>query len=98
MGAAVFSATAAGRNAEEAFAAAVKQAQDAYGHAGYTGTIAEKDSFVFVSDVPMAKDAAEALGDKLINDEDERVDDQRGPAGCIPLDNGTYYFFGWSRE
>ncbi len=96
MGAEEFESRAAGKDAAEAFAAAVKQAQWDYGHAGYTGTIAEKRTFALVASVPMSLVAAQALGNKLLADEDERVDNKWGPAGCIPLDDGSYYFFGWS--
>jgi hypothetical protein len=96
MGAEVFSSRAAGKDADEAFQAAVKQAEWDYGHAGYTGSIAEKDDFVLVVNEPMEIGAAAAFADQLINDDDERVTDKWGPAGCIPLDDGTFYFFGWS--
>jgi len=45
MGACDFFTTAKGRTAEEAFRNAVSNAQYQCGHGGYTGTIAEKDSF-----------------------------------------------------
>jgi len=43
MGATTFETTAVGRDFGAAFTAAVRDAQYDYGHAGYTGTIAEKD-------------------------------------------------------
>lgn len=50
MGADNFAQTVTGcKTASEAFDYAVEQAEYAYGHAGYTGTIAEKDSFVVVT-------------------------------------------------
>lgn len=96
MGAEVFVSVAKGKDATEAFGAAVKQAEWDYGHAGYTGSIAEKDGFVMVARQPMTRAAAEALSNKLIDDCDQRIDDKWGPAGCIPLDGGTFYFFGWA--
>lgn len=46
MGADNFEVHANGNNMSEAFNKATRQARYDYGHAGYTGTIAEKDSFV----------------------------------------------------
>lgn len=46
MGACEFEDIGFGRTAQEAFADAVRQARYEYGHGGYTGTIAEKSSFV----------------------------------------------------
>lgn len=47
MGATTFETTALGRTPGAAFDAAVKDALYWNGHGGYTGTIAEKDGFVF---------------------------------------------------
>ncbi len=96
MGAEVFSSTARGKTATEAFNAAVDEAHYEYGHRGYTGSIAEKGSFVMVTDEPMTLEAAAEFGYRLIDAEDERIDDKWGPSGCIPLNDGSYYFFGWS--
>lgn len=49
MSAEIFIQVATGKNAVEAFNAAVEQAAYNYGHAGYTGTIAEKNNFVAIS-------------------------------------------------
>ena len=46
MGATNYITVSKGKNAKEAFESARSQAQWDYGHGGYTGTIAEKDSFV----------------------------------------------------
>lgn len=101
MGAEVFTTYAKGTTAKEAFDAAVEQAQYDYGHAGYTGTIAEKAGWVMVADAPMTAEAAGALANKLIGEGDERIDDKWGPAGCIAIDGiaidgGGYLFFGWA--
>jgi hypothetical protein len=94
--------TARGKNAQEAFSAAIEQAQYDHGHSGYTGTIAEKSEFVkinrTVDSVAEARDVAYDLMDK----EDSRVDDKWGPAGCIYVGRDgasglkTYVFFGWA--
>ncbi len=93
MGAEIFLVHAEGETAQQAFLAAVAQASYDYGHAGYTGTIAEKDSFVMI-DLPQGMDA-EAYAHQLINEGDNRIDDKWGDAGCIKTDLG-WLFFGWA--
>jgi len=46
MGATNYVTVSKGKTANEAFSSAHEQAQWEHGHGGYTGTIAEKDSFV----------------------------------------------------
>jgi hypothetical protein len=46
MGAYDFTTTALGKTADAAFDRAVRDAQYEYGHGGYTGSIAEKHSFI----------------------------------------------------
>lgn len=96
MGAATFYQKARGKTAQEAFSQAVRDAKHAYGHAGYTGTIAEKGSFVMIKAPAGVK--AYAYAQQLVDDGDPRVDDQWGPAGCIELAPGEYLFFGWASE
>lgn len=94
MGAENFTQEAVGATAEEAFQAAKEQAWYDHGHAGYTGTIAEKDSFVMI-ELPAGKDAY-AYADELIEEGDARVNSKWGPAGCIALGQDKYLFFGWA--
>ena len=94
MGAEVFFTSANGKTAKEAFNSAVEQAQYDYGHAGYTGSIAEKISFVVIP-LPEGKNAGE-YADYLIDNCDKRVDDKWGPAGCIKTGENEYLFFGWA--
>lgn len=49
MGACGFGDTAAGRDAQDAFNTAVRDAQYENGHGGYSGTIAEKSSFTLIT-------------------------------------------------
>jgi len=94
MGATTFMTRSRGGSAKEAFRDAVEEARWEEGNGGYTGTIAEKDSFVMItndSDIPDNEYA-----NMLINNEDPRVDDKWGPAGCIKADDGSYLFFGWA--
>ena len=94
MGAAIFDVAVKGTNAKDAFARAIKDAQYEYGHGGYTGSIAEKETFVMIGKVA-SREEARALGTKLLDDDDERVTDKWGPAGCIEYPGG-FYFFGWA--
>ena len=50
MGACDFICEAEGKNAEEAFQAAIQFAKHENGHNGYTGTVAEKNEFVMIPD------------------------------------------------
>jgi hypothetical protein len=98
MGASEFVNVAKGKTPKEAFRSAVDQARYDHGHAGYTGTLAEKGEFVLISNkrAETVKEAC-ALAEQLIDAGDERIDDKWGPAGCIRVgDSDTYVFFGWA--
>ena len=95
MGAETFSITKSGKTAKEAFKFAVEDAEYDHGHSGYTGTIAEKDSFVMIP-LPKGELDAYSYANKLINESDHRIDDKWGPAGCIQLDKERFLFFGWA--
>lgn len=103
MGACTFVDVKRGSSAKDAFEAAVSDAQYEYGHGGYTGTIAEKYTFVMIDpkkDGKNTDDWAQAdyedYAYKLVVDGDYRIDDKWGPAGCIDLGDGKYLFFGWA--
>lgn len=81
---------------EQAFHDAVEQARYDFGHAGYTGTIAEKDSWVVIDATGINEVDADRLARTLIEDDDERIRDKWGPAGAILLQDGTWLFFGWA--
>lgn len=51
MGAAQFESHGNGKSVHEAFNECVRRSEYDYGHAGYTGTIAEKEGYVLI-DVP----------------------------------------------
>lgn len=96
MGATTFFCVGEGKSAKDAFQKEVYDARYQHGHGGYTGTIAEKDSFVII---PLAEGFEPlAYADKLIDDCDPRIDDKWGDAGCIPMGNNKYLFFGWASE
>lgn len=94
MGGTTFGCKARGKTAREAFQQARAKALYDHGHAGYTGTIAEKHAFTLIK-VPSDTDPITYAND-LMDDGDPRVDDKWGPAGCLDLGNGEFYFFGWA--
>lgn len=96
MGATNFAVRAKGKTAQEAFNTAVEQAAWEHGHGGYTGTIAEKSSFVVIA-VPAGRKPGE-YADSLIESGDKRVDSKWGPAGCVQVAAGEWLFFGWASE
>lgn len=89
MGAETFTSAAKGTDLREAFSAAIEQAQYDYGHAGYTGTIAEKHDVVVIESTPMSEQDADALANRLISKDDPRISDKWGPAGAIAIASGT---------
>ena len=95
MGATTFVTTAKGKTAKEAFNAAVKEAKYNYGNSGYTGTIAEKDSFVEIA-LPSGVSPIEAARSMTISRPD--IQDTWGPAGCFKVGTDEYMFFGWASE
>jgi hypothetical protein len=96
MGAEAFYCRGVGVEAADAFDHARGRAWYDYGHAGYTGTIAEKETFIVISDKPHTLDDARATASALINSDDQRVSDKWGPAGAIRLDATSWLFFGWA--
>ena len=98
MGASTFFQKGQGQTLEEAFNAAVDYARYMHGHAGYSGTLAEKHDVVLVSDTPHTVGEAQALADSLIEQRDPRIDDKWGPAGAIRIDKTTWLFFGWASD
>lgn len=98
MGAEEFRQISYGQTAEEAFRKAIESAQYDYGHAGYTGSIAEKNEFVMV---PFNGTESEAYDfvDKLLEEDNQKYCSKWGPCGCVdaePDRKGTriFLFFG----
>ena len=94
MGAQQFVVIENGTSATDAFRRAVEHAKWENGGGGYSGTIAEKTSFVRIA-CPEGVDPVEHAR-ALLDADDERVDDKWGPAGCIEVGDGKYVFFGWA--
>ena len=90
-----------------AFNYAQSRARYNHGNGGYTGTIAEKDTYGVISDEGIPYLKATQMVTKLIEDNDLRIDDKWGPAGAIRIKqrqsknhkrmNG-WLFFGWASE
>lgn len=101
MGACTFFNESFGDSAKEAFQAAKSDAKWMHGHAGYTGTIAEKDNFSMASNELLAEDPAYKLARSLITTD---YCEKWGLAGCIQIANSPndslnkYLFFGWASE
>lgn len=72
-------------DAEAAFSDARHRAGVEHGNRGYTGTIAEKNSFTVVQHTPLTVEDAEGLATRLLREDDPRISDKRGPAGAIPV-------------
>lgn len=81
-------------SAEQAFDQALEHAHYEHGHAGYSGTLAEKTSFVVIP-LPDGANACE-LAYQLTDNDDLRIFNKWGPAGCLRAPGVGYYFFGWA--
>jgi hypothetical protein len=96
VGALVFYEMSAGQTAEKAFANAVAEARREYGQSRFTGQVCEKREYVMVTHDLLTPEQAQAMAEELIDKRDPRIDDKWGPAGCIELTSGKYFFFGWA--
>lgn len=96
MGSTVFFHTSEGKTAKTAFNKAVKECRKSCGNGGYTGTIAEKSSYIMI-DLPKGKEPMD-YADELIDNDDERIENKWGPAGCFKLPDNQWFFFGWASE
>jgi hypothetical protein len=101
MGAEQFVNYSLGKNAKDAFKSAKEVAQYERGHGGYSGTIAEKDSFKMVT--PNAGESPSECVHRCSDDPNHFSDDKWGPAGCVdagpaPKHPGfnEYIFFGYA--
>lgn len=95
-GATDFLTKAKGVDMKEAFRNAVEEARREHGNGGYTGSVAEKHTFVAIR-MPEGKNPVD-YAYELLNNGDSRIEDKWGPAGGIDLRNGEYLFFGFASE
>ena len=98
MGSTTFCQTVHGETAIEAFNFAQEEARYDHGHSGYTGTIAEKHDFVMIDLPEEYAKLPVKYSEKLFMDDDPRIDNKWGPAGCIDLGDSKWLFFGWASE
>jgi hypothetical protein len=107
MGAETFINFCEGKNVKDAFNIALEKALYEHGHRGYTGSLAEKDSYVeikipksFLPDEKDPKARALAWANKLIDDQDDRIDDKWGPAGISFVKDlggqNLFIIYGWA--
>ncbi|MDG5821835.1 hypothetical protein [Natronococcus sp. A-GB7] len=89
MGAVTFETLAFGKTVEEAFSKAVEDARNMHGHGGYTGTIAEKDTFEVIPEHEHKGRQKRTVAHELIEERDERIQSKRGPAGAINCSGTT---------
>lgn len=83
MGAVPFETLAFGKTADDAFSNAVEDATHMHGHAGYTGTIAEKSSFTVIPEQEHHGKQKRRYAHQLIEDRNKRICQKWGPAGAI---------------
>jgi hypothetical protein len=99
MGAETFRVTARAKTASEAFETLYQKAKYDHGHAGYTGTIAEKPGFrIFETPEGMTpKEFIQAIeSDKFAYDEKvmEYYDDKWAVAVCVQVEEDLWTFLG----
>jgi hypothetical protein len=94
MGSSNFYHVSSANDAKQAFTKARDEALYDHGHSGYSGTIAEKGKFVIIP-VPQGTNPYD-YANKLMEEDDPRISDKWGPAGCIEVEKGKYLFFGWA--
>jgi len=108
MGAAWFTTYTVGHNPTVNFREAVADARYEHGGGGFTGTIAEKSTYVVITGRPVSPAEAGEIAAELVDAEDERVVDSWGPAGAIPVKQpggdpradvpDGWLFVGWAKE
>lgn len=102
MGASSFSdfvrETAELSTARKAFDQVTEDARYEHGHGGYSGTIAEKHEYVRLGTCATLREA-EAKADSLMEEDDDRIRDKWGPAGCIEVTEPKgWLFFGFASD
>ena len=101
MGATNFFAVGKGRDLREAFSEAVESARYEYGHGGYTGTIAEKNSVKLAAWHRLPPKKARRLAQTCMDNDSHFCNDKWGPAAAIctkepkgTRGKGEWIFFG----
>ena len=60
------------------------------------GSIAKKERYTVIQTDPVSVEEATEIATRLIDDDDIRIADKHGPAGAIPISDGTWLFFGYA--
>lgn len=94
MGIIDFDVIVKAKGAKSAFNKAIKEARKIHGTGGYSGTIAEKSSFIMIT-VPDGEDPCK-YANKLLDNDDPLIQNKWGPAGCVKIADGEFYFFGFA--
>lgn len=91
-----FYAYARGETMEEAFNVALDRNREIHGDSGKTGTLADKDSCVYIM-MTLSHQEAEAHAGRLMDSSDPRVSREDSPAGAIRImddpENGKRWLF-----
>ena len=98
MGATNFGCIGRGKDANEAFFSAREDALYKHGHGGYTGSIAEKNSFKLVTLTEAELTDLSLFNAKIDELIDTEFGNKWGAAGCVKIKEDTYYFFGMASE
>ncbi|WP_030571010.1 hypothetical protein [Streptomyces aureocirculatus] len=85
MGAIDFYTPATGPDLTTAFNAARSHHRWEYGHSGFTGTVAEKDTVVLIDEPRRSEQEATARAEQLVHADDPRISCKWGPAGALPI-------------
>jgi hypothetical protein len=83
-----------GESAERAFDIATHEAKLKFGNNGFTGSLADKGSFIVIRCPKHHDPEAYALG--LLARNDPRIADMWSPAGMIQYRPGEWFAFGFS--
>lgn len=92
MGAAEFTAVSDNDDVSRAFAELTTEARHEHGHGGYTGTIAEKDTYRVFRIQPHTLEEADQIAYDYLERDTGKFCDKYGPAGAIKLHKGWLFF------
>lgn len=95
MGAQQFVCIGEGATVAKAFQDARTNAIHEHGHGGYSGSIAEKNSYRLIQCEQDDNAVREMVG-ACLDDEEHFCQDKCGPAGAIRLSKSRWAFFGWA--
>lgn len=89
MGSIEFMEYGEGTDPDSTFQHLTETALAEHGNDPYAGSIAQKNGYVIITDRVLPLSEAEAMAQRLMGDEDERIRDKDGPAGAIAYTQNT---------